>query len=286
VERKREEDSANGDVVAAKLDGFVRRKVVKQTVMTTVYGVTNYGATKQIAKQLKDIDEYEGSVDQGSKYLSKKTFESLNELFTSSQVMQDWLTECASVIAGECQRNVTWITPLGLPVVQPYSFLACKKDKTINLDVKNMFKVQHTAIPVLKVNKMKHRNGFPPNFIHSLDSSHMMLTAAHLWSKGITFASVHDCYWTHVCDVELMNKVCREQFISLHSSPILEKLSEFFQQNYLPPPYGIFAIKQEENLDDRVLNVTEQRRKMLFQSIPKKGDLDLNVVKDSVYFFS
>ena len=37
------------------LEGFVRRKVVKQTVMTTVYGVTHYGATQQIARQLREI---------------------------------------------------------------------------------------------------------------------------------------------------------------------------------------------------------------------------------------
>ncbi len=36
-------------------------------------------------------------VTPGSKYLSAKTFESLNELFTASQEIQDWLTECARV---------------------------------------------------------------------------------------------------------------------------------------------------------------------------------------------
>lgn len=32
-----------------------------------------------------------------------------------------------------------------------------------------------------KPNTLKQRNGFPPNFIHSLDSSHMMLTALHCY---------------------------------------------------------------------------------------------------------
>jgi DNA-directed RNA polymerase len=39
--------------VAQVLDGFVKRKVIKQTVMTTVYGVTRFGARLQIARQLK-----------------------------------------------------------------------------------------------------------------------------------------------------------------------------------------------------------------------------------------
>lgn len=37
------------------MDGYVRRKVIKQTVMTTVYGVTRFGARLQIAKQLKGM---------------------------------------------------------------------------------------------------------------------------------------------------------------------------------------------------------------------------------------
>ena len=53
MEQQRQRDAADGLPIAAALDGFVRRKVIKQTVMTTVYGVTRYGARLQIAKQLR-----------------------------------------------------------------------------------------------------------------------------------------------------------------------------------------------------------------------------------------
>ena len=53
VEKLRVRDAENGVQVAQVLDGFIKRKVIKQTVMTTVYGVTRYGARLQIAKQLK-----------------------------------------------------------------------------------------------------------------------------------------------------------------------------------------------------------------------------------------
>ena len=36
------------------LNGHITRKTLKQTVMTTVYGVTEYGAKKQISKWLVD----------------------------------------------------------------------------------------------------------------------------------------------------------------------------------------------------------------------------------------
>ena len=124
-----------------------------------------------------------------------------------------------------------------------------------------------------KPDTQRQKNGFPPNFVHSLDSSHMMLTSLYLWSKGSSFASVHDCYWTHACDVTLMNQVCREQFVNMHSQPILENLSKHFIETY---------VSYEAEPSDHILN----RAQYLFKTVPKKGELDLNVVKDSIYFFS
>jgi DNA-directed RNA polymerase len=56
VEKRMQEDlERNPDnKFAQMLVGKVSRKVVKQTVMTTVYGVTFVGARDQIEKQLKD----------------------------------------------------------------------------------------------------------------------------------------------------------------------------------------------------------------------------------------
>lgn len=103
------------------LNGFIKRKVIKQTVMTTVYGVTKFGARLQIVKQLKgnfidffyitvikrifsldtllcfsDIDDFpKEHIWTASHYLTQKTFESIGEMFTSTKEIQDWLTECA-----------------------------------------------------------------------------------------------------------------------------------------------------------------------------------------------
>lgn len=43
---------------------------------------------------------------------------------------------------------------------------------------------------------------------------------------GLTFASVHDSYWTHACDIDTMSSVIRDTFIALHSSDVLGKLRE------------------------------------------------------------
>lgn len=46
------------------------------------------------------------------------------------------------------------------------------------------------------------------------------------------FASVHDSYWTHACDVDEMSAVLRDCFIRLHSRPLLEELKAGFEERY------------------------------------------------------
>lgn len=58
MEEFRARDARSGLKIAQVLEGFISRKVVKQTVMTVVYGVTRYGGRLQIEKRLKEIDEF------------------------------------------------------------------------------------------------------------------------------------------------------------------------------------------------------------------------------------
>ncbi|XP_065215775.1 DNA-directed RNA polymerase, mitochondrial [Planococcus citri] len=270
VERERLKDAANGSEIAIALEGFIKRKVIKQTIMTTVYGVTRYGARLQIAKQLKDIDSFPKNLVWGaSTYLTSKTFHCLQEMFTSSREIQNWLTDSAKFISGTCGKNIEWLTPLGLPVMQPYS----KKRVSHLLNDKNGKLSQVSLDVVLKPNAVKQKNAFPPNFVHSLDSSHMMLTSLFCERENITFVSVHDCFWTHPCTVDVMNEICRKQFVALHSEPILENLSAYllrkFHNSYpYMPEYGC-------KLPHEVL-----------AKVPGKGKFDLQSILQSTYFFS
>ncbi|XP_021914450.1 DNA-directed RNA polymerase, mitochondrial isoform X2 [Zootermopsis nevadensis] len=277
VEKERMKDAERGLKIAQVLEGFVHRKVIKQTVMTTVYGVTRFGARHQIARQLKDIEGFpKDFVWQGSTYLVGKTFESLQEMFTSTKEIQDWFTECARLISHVCGQNVEWVTPLGLPVVQPYS----RPNKKLEVHSSAKRIKEHYALDMFeRPNVMKQRNAFPPNFIHSLDSSHMMLTSLFCEREGITFISVHDCFWTHPCTVDIMNKVCRDQFVALHSQPILEDLSKFLVKKYS------YAESEFTN-DGSVNDMTKRKLNKILWKLPSKGDFNLNSVLKSVYFFS
>ena len=68
--------------------------------------------------------------------------------------------------------SVIWTTPLGLPIVQPYRQ---EKRKQIMTALQTVY-LSDPNSPAA-VNSMKQATAFPPNFVHSLDATHMMLTA-------------------------------------------------------------------------------------------------------------
>ncbi|XP_040178012.1 DNA-directed RNA polymerase, mitochondrial [Rana temporaria] len=268
VEEFRKRDAKKEIKIAQVLEGFIGRKVVKQTVMTVVYGVTRYGGRLQIEKRLRETHSFpQEYVWQASQYLVQQVFSSLKEMFSGTREIQNWLTESARRIS-KSGATVQWVTPLGLPIIQPYHR---KKSVAFKSNLQKLH-VTNRSDADEKPDTMKQKNAFPPNFIHSLDSAHMMLTALHCYARGLTFVSVHDCFWTHADTVDIMNKVCREQFVSLHSQPILEDLSKFLIQKYCS--------------SSQCMSPDNLKMKAHFSSLPLTGTFELQNVKDSTYFFS
>ncbi|KAB5544703.1 hypothetical protein DKX38_012815 [Salix brachista] len=248
-------------VHAKLLVNQVDRKLVKQTVMTSVYGVTYIGARDQIKRRLKErcIIADDPQLYSAACYAAKRCLKVPEGLWLGLENVQrcvpfilqsfalhsrivfslsfdtshKWV--CSSenlvkillvghvlftyipknpdldltvwersyfvmVIASENQP-VQWTTPLGLPVVQPYRQLG-----------------RHLVMV------KRQRTAFPPNFVHSLDGSHMMMTAVACKEAGLNFAGVHDSYWTHACNVDEMNRILREKFVELYEAPILENV--------------------------------------------------------------
>ncbi|KAF5176998.1 Dna-directed rna polymerase 1 protein, partial [Thalictrum thalictroides] len=246
-------DPTDPDGIRARLlVNHVDRKLVKQTVMTSVYGVTYIGARDQIKKRLKErgvVDEKE--IFGAACYAAKVTLTALGEMFQAARGIMSWLGECAKVIASE-NEPVRWTTPLGLPVVQPYR-------KVGRHLIKTSLQVLTLQRETDKVMVQRQRTAFPPNFVHSLDGSHMMMTAIACKKAGLNFAGVHDSYWTHACDVDEMNRILREKFVELYEAPILENLLESFQHSFPT---------------------------LTFPPLPERGDFDLSEVLKSTYFFN
>jgi DNA-directed RNA polymerase len=125
------------------------------------------------------------------------------------------------------RTTVVWTTPLGLPVVQPY-----RMSKAKSILTRMQLLAVHDPQAWDPVSRRKQLQAFPPNFIHSLDATHMLLSAQKCSQLGLTFASIHDSFWTHAADVDRMNEVLREAFVAMHSEDIVGRLLEEFQVRY------------------------------------------------------
>lgn len=260
-------DKEKGNPYAEVLDGKITRKIVKQTVMTNVYGVTYIGAKAQVRKALvatyKDLPNDE-RMHPGvlASYIATKIFTALATMFRGAHDIQYWLGECASRISQsitpeqmdqmeqnlspatgskssvksdpisfesslQFKSSVIWTNPLHMPIVQPYR---TSKSKIVMTNMQRISITEpHRSDPV---SKRKQLQGFPPNFIHSLDATHMLLSALRCDELGLSFAAVHDSFWTHAADVESMNTVLRDTFIRIHSEDVIGRLAAEFAARY------------------------------------------------------
>ncbi|RPD76822.1 DNA/RNA polymerase [Lentinus tigrinus ALCF2SS1-7] len=302
VEKSIQDDLESGNKYAQVLAGKISRKVVKQTVMTTVYGVTFIGARDQIERQLKDRGDIPPEMCWlGASYLAKKVLASIGDLFQGAKDIQNWLNLCARLIAKaipedrlvhsftetaparknakskqprwkkEQMTSVVWTTPLGLPIVQPYRAV---KRKQVMTSMQTVF-ISDPNSPSI-VNSQKQASAFPPNFIHSLDATHMMLTALECRAQGITFASVHDSYWTHPSDIDQMSAIIRDTFIALHSSNVLKSLFEEFKERYADYKVPLVAIRgqfaKSLGLSPEKLGMSTQDAQLLINSEVEEGE--------------
>ncbi|CAL8471810.1 g11352 [Coccomyxa elongata] len=249
-------DAALGVPQAIALRDQIDRKLVKQTVMTSVYGVTFIGARLQIQNRLIERGwANNDALYKCSNYAAKMVLKGLDQNFDKATGIMRWLGQCAKVVTGN-GHAVAWHTPLGLPVIQPYR----ERNQHIVATVLQRV-VVHMNNADLPVMKRRQRTAFSPNYIHSLDSTHMMLTALACKQDGIAFAGVHDSFWTHAADAPALAQKLRRTFVDLHSQPLLAQLLAEFRA--------------------RFPDLAHQ-----FPPLPATGDLDLNEVLDSEYFFS
>lgn len=234
--------------IAQQLLGKITRKVVKQPVMTSVYGVTQFGIVEQVIDKLKgDPDLEKAQLIYYGLYVARHIKTAIRTLFSNAHGIQDWLGECAERICESVRWDVygderlignrdflkkfvsvvKWTTPLGLPVVQPYrkSPLMLIRTPLQTIALQNPFELSHS-------NKQKQKNGIAPNYIHGLDSTHLLMSAHESVERGLTFAAVHDSFWTHACDVDEMNRVLRAQFVKLHEGNLIASLAEEFEVRY------------------------------------------------------
>jgi DNA-directed RNA polymerase len=319
-------DAEKGVTEAQILKGRITRKTVKQTVMTNVYGVTYIGAKAQVRRQLVaayDDLPNEAAMNPGilAAYIAKKIFIALSSMFQGAHDIQYWLGECAGRIStgitpeqmdrmeselpqgpkdksgpvkvensDQFKSSVIWTTPLHMPVVQPYREA---KSKMVKTNMQQLYLSEpHRSDPI---SKRKQLQAFPPNFIHSLDATHMILSALKCDEMGLSFAAVHDSFWTHASDIDAMNGVLRDAFVRIHSDDVIGRLSAEFAARYKGCMYlakvrpgtavyrKIISLRTSKKVPTKQAKTTElllerKRLRLLASSDPKEVEEGKNMV--------
>lgn len=255
-------------IIAADVDnplarawmGKVTRKIVKQPCMTYAYSATARGMRDQIVYWMRRADSTGNYIPgwaewEAANYLAPLVREAIRSTVVAASTAMDWLQDAIRKL-NKAKLPCIWTTPVGLPVIQREMQYKAQK-------VQIMFEGKRLslnyAITTKVINSRKQLSGIAPNYIHSMDSAHLMKTVNACNEQGIIdFAMVHDSFGCHACHVDELNAVLREEFIGMYS---VSRLQEFKEQSE--------ALLGEE-----------------LPTIPSMGDLELDLVEESDFFFS
>jgi DNA-directed RNA polymerase len=257
--------------------GNVDRKMVKRPCMTFAYSVTSSGIRNQIIDEMRkrtDGEYLPGTSNwDAALSLAPVVEAAIHETVDRAAEAMDWLKGAAKVIS-KAGIRVRWTTPLGLPVMQPYTkpvgklFKVWYKGERIRLSLN---------IQTDKINSVKQVSSVAPNFVHSMDATHLMMVVNRMADEDVTdsFAMIHDSFGCHACDIDEMHFIIRDEFIKLYSDRVyVDDKGEEYTSNVVTEAQRGFLLQLPGNLWTDVPDEPEQ------------GTLDLEEVRDADFFFA
>lgn len=223
----------------------ISRKVTKRPTMTLPYGSTRFAASTFIMDYIEDSDTPEltqiDAEDWGdaANYLSYVVWDSLGEVVVKAMEVMKWLQGWAKD-AAKRELPVAWIAPSGLHVVSDYE--ATKKVEAKSVAFKTRIRLlKPTGKPDLK----KVVNAVAPNFVHSLDASHMERVVAKAEAEGMMPVTIHDDFGVHAADTERFAAIIREEFVAMYEgNTLLADMQASTGYEIDPPSVGDLDLRQ------------------------------------------
>lgn len=256
----------------------VTRKVTKRPVMTVVYSATKYGFSDQIMEDTvrPAIDTGKGYMfiepRQACQYMADLVWTVCHEVIAAAMNAMEWLKAAAKLLAKQVKDGdkiikdtlpVFWVTPDGFPVWQCYY-------KQMKVSILTLIHGKEARAKVSEddtstINASKQSSGVAPNFVHSMDASHLRITVNHAKTKyNVTsFSLVHDSFGTCAADAEYLFNSIRESFVEMYEH------NDVIQDFY----YQFESQLHESQLADMPM-------------IPTKGTFDIKLILESLYCFA
>lgn len=237
--------------------GGISRKIAKRPVMTLPYGSTKYACFGFVVDALLELDrDFFKDLNQAASYFNDILWESIGDVVVSARTAMDWLQKIAKLTSS---RNlpVWWVNPAGFPVYQAVKKKTGYQIRTALMGDTRLRLNKDTN----KISMEKQMQGIAPNFVHSLDSAHMMLTINEAMQQGIVnFSMIHDDFGTHAADVEKFREIIKSCFVAMYRNN--------------EPLYDLYLTTSMAMPDGEV------------PPLPDSGELRLDDILKSEYFFS
>lgn len=234
------------------------RALVKRAVMTLPYGVTMHSCREYIHDWI--ALEAPRSLAGAFSYVQATTlapllWKAMGEVVIAAREAMDWIQGVA-IQAADRNLPLSWYSPVGFPVVQDRRRTIIKRVRTEVLGEIQLAVRFEEANP----DRIKQKLACAPNFIHSMDAAHAMLTIIAARKEGMTnFMFIHDDFGTLAADTDAFFQIIREEFVRMYSES--KPLEEF---------------KRTIELDTG----------LVLTDPPKEGSLTISEVLESLYFFS
>ena len=243
----------------------ITRKVCKRSVMTLAYGSKQYGFKENLLNDIIHpyvLDHPDNNpflnASQAAVYMAKLIWGAVATTVVKAVEGMEWLQKVARLI---CQSGevVSWTTPNGFLVQQNYMKMRqeCIKLRFGGSQVR-FYNQEETD----EIDNRRQQNGIAPNFIHSMDASHLQRVVCAESTKGNkNFMMIHDSFGTDAAHAGSLYKTIRDEFIGLYKD-----------QNHL------------EGFLDSVSYLIDDLDEV--PELPEFGNLDLDLVAKSDFCFA
>jgi DNA-directed RNA polymerase len=220
----------------------MNRGIVKRSVMTLPYGSTRFSCAQFITEdylQKGNAPEFEKSeYPHAANFLSHLVWDSIGKVVIAASEAMSWLQKCANTLIKSGQSQIGWVAPSGFPVHQVYNEVELVHVRSLLLGGVRI----RCGMVGDEPSSNRHKNGIAPNFVHSMDASHLTLTVLAAGRAGIdSLAMIHDDYGTHAADTQKLYELIREQFVEMYETydPLRDFSNSYSGLPAIPPSGGL-----------------------------------------------
>lgn len=257
----------------------VTRGMCKKPVMTLPYGSSQTTCRESIDEYLVDLEEEEAknAYNEGRKanpvhpfgdsssmmpehkaisFATKLVWESIGEIVKAPVVAMKFIKKLCRKVS-KLNKHLEWTTPTGFTVYQEIFATEENEVYTKLMGMTRFYLLEETD--TIDVTSMC--SAAAPNFVHSFDASHLLLSVVAMKRAGFKFVHViHDDFGTDADNTEGLGNILRVEMKNMYKE--FNRLNEYMLEN---------EARCEEDFE---------------LEVPPQYGLDLDLIEDSLFSFA